>query len=263
MDESIKARLLYCLHISKSERLIENDKLLDSIRLMNLANASENTSTIIDRNKNIIEIKDLLSLYEELLSNKFIIENAKSITQSLTKSKPKDYDFSSTKIHFFTCYISTLRGFSGQDAIYINIDHIKSIFKGLKTDLEFQFKILFIKLEIIRIVQHELAHVFLRNSQEDLNCSSPELIKKLNLSSLYPEAGVLCERLIFESRIDYIGSSYVENTNYAYISDFIILFLKNQLNRFDLKAAKVLKSNEIAIPMAVDMVDKANIQVFE
>lgn len=260
-SESTEARLIYCLHISKSAMLIKNNKRINSINLISYEKVK--SKILIDGNKNVIEYNHLLSLINKLLNNEIIKENAKSITRILTKNEPKNYEFSNTKICFFTCDIDTLRGFSGPDAIYINHDHIRSVFRELKSDLEYEFKLLFIQLEIIRIVQHELAHVVLQNSREDLNCSSPELIAKLKLSSAYPEAGLICEQKIFESRIDYVHSSQKKDVNYGYIASFIQKFLNNELKKFDFKIANVSLSKETPVLIAVDMKTETDVPIFE
>lgn len=132
--------------------------------------------------------------------------------------------------------------------------------------LDFEQELLYIKLEIIRIIQHELAHVVLRYVLNDINCSSPILLSDLKVKSsneLYPEAGVLCELKIFESRIDYSKSSQNQNVNYDYIKQFILEFLNNKTSRFDFKIAKIDISDRKSVVMALDMDDETNDPFFE
>lgn len=136
---------------------------------------------MIEQDNKTLNIEEYIPLLKSLLINKNIIKNTIETIGLLTNKLEleTDYKFEETKIIFFECAIPTLTGFSGKNDIYISKSKIENIIDRMEDSLGFEFKNLYINLEFIKLVQHEITHVVLRYILNDINVYTQNLVDEL------------------------------------------------------------------------------------
>ena len=253
VNNNYMARLFYCLHISKSKLILNKDEVLNSI-IVEKVNAN-----LIEQDNITLNIDEFIPFLKSLLRNKNIIKNTIETIELLTNKRELEthYKFEETEIIFFECSITTLFGFSGKNSIYISKSKIENIIDKMEDSLDFEFKNLYIYLEFIKLVQHEITHVVLRYILNDINVSTPNLVDELKSNhdlkyDIIPEAGRLAEKKIFENRIDYEKSSEKKDVNYEYIKEFIKDFLEEKEVCFNFSISKVIVENKEPLTLAID-----------
>ena len=53
------------------------------------------------------------------------------------------------------------------------------------------------KLELVRVVTHEITHVVLRHLTGDINDSTPKILEKGQITIDHPESGIMAEVALF------------------------------------------------------------------
>lgn len=254
-DDNITARLIIALHGSKIDDFFKIISPINSLLIIN------DQTPILNGDSSItVQLNYFSDKFFKLKVNKKIVENSNKIVEFLTQ-EVTEFSFTQIKLYFFTSDIDGLKAFSGQDTIYISHDYLENILIELNKNIDLDCKLLLLDLEFIRMVQHELTHVAVRNCLGDMNCSTPKLVNDLKLpksSYVYAKAGVLAEQRIFAHRIDFQQTSQNPNTNYGYIREFIDGFMNPKIDgikQFDFEKSKVMISDVTSKKSAFDMDD--------
>ena len=92
----------------------------------------------------------------------------------------------------------------------------------------------------MRLVQHEITHVVLRDLANDINVSTPDIIKKNKSYKVDIEkSGLLAEIEHFGGRINWLESSECGDLNTDYCEYYIKKVENNEYVSFDCIEAKV------------------------
>lgn len=113
-------------------------------------------------------------------------------------------------------------------------------------------KIQIIKIDFTSTVVHELTHVILRATLDDLNASSPKINTSSTTvkSSKFIEAGIFTEKSIFKEVINWVKSAE-RGLNLEYCFDFLNKLLQNEKCDFSLENAKVVVWDKEPLLMAI------------
>jgi hypothetical protein len=167
-------------------------------------------------------------------------------------SKPVNYDFSKIKLEFFTANIPGLNAFAGIDSIYISLDELMSFELRLNEKLNEIDKLSFLKLNFLRMIQHEITHVILRDLADDLNVSTPDLLNKNSVSSSVEESGQMAEIEHFGGRVDWARSSFNDNFNIEYCRNYLRKIEADENEKFEIQKANVEQYSNQPKIMALD-----------
>jgi hypothetical protein len=153
--------------------------------------------------------------------------------------------------------IPSLNGFSGIDSICVSWTQLLSFNDCLNRNLDSNSKLNLFKMNCVRPVQHEITHVVLRDLANDIDISTPDMIKKNNSYNKVDieESGLLAEIEHFGGRINWLESSECGDLNTDYGEYYIKKFENNEFVNFDCIKAKIKFYEHIPICMAVDMSD--------
>jgi len=137
--------------------------------------------------------------------------------------------------------IPSLNGLAGIDSIYVSWTQLVSFNDCLNSNLDSNSKLNLFKLNCVRLVQHEIAHVVLRDLANDINISTPDIIKKNNSYNKVDleESGLLAEIEHFGGRINWLESSESGDLNTDYCEYYIKKVENNEYVNFDCIKAKV------------------------
>ena len=170
-----------------------------------------------------------------IVNNNQVKLTAINEVKKITNLKSIEYDFTKLQLQYFKSFITNLNGYAGINTVYTSIDYIyyfySYLFKFNKNE-----KLIILKLNFFRLVLNEMTHVILRNSLNDINDSTTELIKsnKTQLTSgkndkIFEEAGIMSENKIFGGKINWIDSAKEDNFNIKYCTS-ILQNLEENLN---------------------------------
>ena len=160
-----------------------------------------------------------------------------------------NYDFSKIKLYYFVVPIPSLNGYAGIDSIYVSWTQLLSFYDCLNSNLDSNSKLNLFKMNCVRLVQHEITQVVLRDLANDINISTP--YNKVDIE----ESGLLAEIEHFGGRINWLESSECGDLNTDYCEYYIKKVENNEYVSFDCIKAKVKFYEHIPICMAVDMSD--------
>ena len=193
------------------------------------------------------------------------------VIQKISGFAATDYDFSKIKLNFFKSSIPGLNGFAVIDSIYVSYNQLRlfnaCMNKNCLLDSNSNLTIFENnKLNCLRLVQHEIAHVVLADIADDVNISVPDIFTKINsLKADIEESGLLAEIEHFGGRINWIKSSESNNLDINYCKYYIKKVEDNEFEKFDCNKAKVELysdacmtvdiSDNIPICMTVDISD--------
>jgi hypothetical protein len=143
------------------------------------------------------------------LVNNRVKQNSSDVIKNISGYAATNYDFSTIKLYFFKVPIPSLNGLAGIDFIYVSWTQLVSFNDCLNSNLDSNSKLNLFKLNCVRLVQHEIAHVVLRDLANDINISTPDIIKKNNSYNKVDleESGLLAEIEHFGGRINWLESS--------------------------------------------------------
>lgn len=82
--------------------------------------------------------------------------------------------------------------------------------------LNYKNQQIFMKLNFIRLIQHEIVHILLSELDDDINISYPYILNKNNINILFIESEILAEIELNGGRIDWILSSLPNTLNIEY-----------------------------------------------
>jgi hypothetical protein len=205
-----------------------------------------------------VEIKEIDIRYEfkpfyiKVLKNKQVQQFSMNVIQKVLGSKPITYDFSKIKLEFFTANIPGLNAFAGIDSIYISLDELMSFRSRLNRKLNDIDIITFFKLNFLRMIQHEITYVILRDLADDLNVSTPDLLNKSGVSSSVEESGLMAEIEHFGGRVDWARSSFNDNFNIEYCRNYLRKIEADENEKFDIQIANVEQYSNQPKIMALD-----------
>lgn len=238
-SERSLAQSLFMLHASKADFSKETDpKSIYEDIFMNFLSID----THVDKSK----YAEFYSIFESLVNNEHLIESINKSIDNIVEIK-SSYDFSNLKLILFKSKLSPVRGFSGNDRIYINTRPFYN-FLDIKFFSE-DIKKLALKLEFTRLFLHEASHVLLRFRIGNLNISSPflkENEKFFLIKKNVDEAGIETEKRIFKEVINW-ERSITNNYNYDYCKQYLAKILDNKYDEFDIQKAgvKIFKEQDI------------------
>jgi hypothetical protein len=168
-SKSLKLHLLKCkyyLHLSKCNFNKNVFKLKQSF--------SRNINTLhlnIEINSRFEYVSELKMLKEKAITNTCVYECSMDAIISVYGYKLINYDFSKIKFNFCTASFTGLNGFSGVDCIYISLNELLAFHNNLNYGLNSEHQLTIIKLNFMRLVQHEITHVIFRDIANDVNAS--------------------------------------------------------------------------------------------
>lgn len=236
IDDNHIARIILLLHLSKSNLSRDMCSLtFQSIRSVQII-------------KNIMNpfISELYKLYPKLLKSKTFQQAISHLIKELT-GQDLVYKIEETKLSYFVCSLKGLYGFAGFNQIYVNYNEqffLHMLLLKCKTDA-----ILILKMNFVRLILHEMAHVALRASTKDFNTSTPIAENKSSRSHLIPE--VMAEEILFKQRIDWLESAK-KGCNLSYCQTFLDNLINNDDVDFDIELANVILNQSIPSWSAVD-----------
>jgi hypothetical protein len=201
------------------------------------------------RYKSFVEFKPF---YIKVLKNKQVQQFSMNVIQKVLGFKPVNYDFSKIKLEFFTANIPGLNAFAGIDSIYISLDEIMLFRSRLNRKLNKIDAMTFFKLNFLRMIQHEITHVILRDLADDLNVSTPDLLNKKSVSSSVEESGLMAEIEHFGGRVDWARSSFNDNFNIEYCRNYLIKIEADENETFEIQKANVEQYSNQPKIMALD-----------
>ena len=240
-------RIVFLLHLSKS---IFND-FIDFAYLIEQINSIKIVSEQDDY------IKELNEIYKKTITNEHLKKEIKKVVQDIIGGDETNYKFEETKLVFFTSSYKGLYGFAGINTVYINQEMLTNMYETSCYDYSAKEKKLLLEISFIRVVLHELSHVAIRFSKNDLNMSSP-VEKKREISSqselIDIEAGALVELNIFKGRIDWHKTAQQKTlSNLKPLYEFIES-LKNGQDKpkFNIDIEEVILRTDKIETMAID-----------
>ena len=147
--------------------------------------------------------------------NNRVKQNSSDVIKNISGYAATNYDFSTIKLYFFKVPIPSLNGLAGIDSIYVSWTQLVSFNDCLNSNLDSNSKLNLFKLNCVRLVQHGIAHVVLRDLANDINISTPDIIKKNNSYNKVDleESGLLAE-------IEHFGGRTGKFTNLVFILFF-------------------------------------------
>ena len=88
-----------------------------------------------------------------------------------------------------------------------------------------------------------MTHVILRNSLNDMNDSTPEVIQltAANNNEIFEEAGIISENKMFGGRINWIDSVKQDNFNIEYFNNVLKKLEQNISVTFDYNESQIVK----------------------
>jgi hypothetical protein len=246
-DENWMTRLIILLYLSK-ERF--SQEVFDTffIRLNSVKIAD---SKILSQHDYTVELEEL---YLKIIHNDKIRNISVNIIKNINcfKKQHADYDVNKIKLVFIVDQFDGLFGYAGIDSIYVSLN----TFSKLNMDLDKESKMIILKIDFIRLIQHELTHVLLRESADNLNISTPDILKNKNRDELIKESGIIAEVTHFGGRIDWVESSFSNQLNFEYCKNYIKRIEANEQVNFEIEKANIiLKSSKICCT-ALDMTTK-------
>ncbi|XP_012564001.1 uncharacterized protein LOC105848437 [Hydra vulgaris] len=237
MLNNVVARQIFVLHFSKC-----NFKSKHFLMFLK----SFNSISIICNIENIFGF-DVKQFCQSLLTN----ENLKKIlhnTIRLVTNKECRYDCAKTELVFFTTTdLNGVNGYAGNNTIYLSHTSLLQFYYVTKQNVTV------FKLNLLRLVQHEICHVALRHQFCNLNLSTPEFKETINSNfatgkNYCLEAGLIGECLLFAGRIDLS----CPNLNMAYCQKFLQDFLQGAYSPFDPTKANAKIIDKPCFEMAID-----------
>ncbi len=103
------------------------------------------------------------------------------VIKNISGYEVTNYDkLSKIKFYYFKVPIPSLNGFASIDSIYVSWTQLFSFDDCLNSNLDSNSKLNLFKLNCVRLVQHEITHVVLRDLANDINISTPDIINKNN-----------------------------------------------------------------------------------
>lgn len=165
-------------------------------------------------------------------------------------------------MNFFEFALKGLNGFAGIDGIYIGINSISMFIRDLPKCFNIRQKFEIFKLNLTRLIVHEMCHVVLRRVMKDFNVSSPSLTgykQNAKVGELI-EAGVIAEKQIFSERINWAISAKMQQFNLGYCTDFLNELFNLTINDeypieyppFDFKKSGCILNTSKIVYMAID-----------
>ena len=242
-DLNCLPKCILFLHLSKAN--------FDSDGYMNIFQAVE-TVEIKEIDISYESLVEFKPLYIKVLKNKQVQQFSMNVIQKVLGSKPVNYDFSKIKLEFFTAKIPGLNAFAGIDAIYISFDELMSFRSRLNRKLNKIDVLTFLKLNFLRLIQHEITHVILRDLAGDLNVSTPDLLNKNSVSSSVEGSGLMAEIEHFGGRVDWARSSFNDNFNIEYCRNYLRKIEADENEKFDIQKANVEQYSNQPKIMALD-----------
>jgi hypothetical protein len=241
IGENILPKLIFLLHLSKAN-------LPTSIfeKCFRTICSIEIVHSVID----VDEYAELEQLYRKLVCNTNIRQFSIDVIRKINGCVSIDntFDTSKIKLVFLNCEISGLYGFAGTDSIYVSLDGIKDVYQKISRKLQTSTKMIILKLNFIRLIQHVMAHVLLRHDVDDLNISTPDFFNGKN-----HESGIQAEIERFGGRIDWVQSSLQADLNIKYCEEYLKKVEANQDKKFDINTARVVLDSSDICSMALDM----------
>ena len=252
-DENCLPKLLLYLHMSKGS--FSKDAFQDffqSIISLQLINNDYNSK--FDQ----LKVDELKALYLKLIKNTRVQQCSSDAIQLVNGCRPLNYDYNKLKLYFFTAAFDfiSLNGYAGIDSIYISLSELLRFNNTLSDQLNLNAKSTIVKLNFVRIVQHEITHVILRDLADDMNVSTSDVLSKNKFNLVNKEAGILAEVEHYGGRINWIKSSYLVNFNMQYCEYYLRKIEADEYEKFDRKKAGVIEyTNQINF-MALDMLNE-------
>ena len=245
-DENTLPKFILLLHLSKEDlqtHIFEKCfRFLESLTIINSG---------IDKISEYVT--ELQQLYSKLIISKnlrkFSIETIRKINGSMLDIDK--IDISKIKLVFFNDQILGLNGFSGADSIYVSFNGLINLLQNINNKLNTSSKMTIMKLNFVRLIQHELTHILLRGLADDMNVSTPDVLNRNNKKVAIQEPGVLSEIERFGGRIDWISSSL--RLNIKICDDYLNKIETDQDDKFDLIASNVVLETSHVRCMALDM----------
>ena len=234
-DASFLPKLILYLHMSKCNfGFLQNIvffKQIDSVHICN-----------VEKRADYWFAAELDNTFSKIVTNNQIKFIAIDVVKIITNSKYIDYDFSKLQLKYFKSVIINLNGYAGINTVYISIDYL-SCFYDYLTKLNASEKLTILKLNFFRIVLHEMTHVILRNSLNDMNDSTPEVIQltAANNNEIFEEAGIISENKMFGGRINWIDSVKQDNFNIEYFNNVLKKLEQNISVTFDYNESQIVK----------------------
>ena len=220
-DEQI-AQLIFLLHLSKANLDCKEFKYFEYLFF------KINTIHLTTNENRLWFEGECNKLFDSLKNTKKI----KNIINNVVKvicGKEAKFDYGSCNIIYFTSSIKGLNGFAGINQIYVSDSELENLY-----DLSHQFlhddKLLILKLNLIRLILHEITHVVLRHTLNDFNISSPKYYEnnhQLGAASVscdasnLIEAGLWAEKKLFNGKIDWKKSAMSSKLNIEYCASFL------------------------------------------
>ena len=192
----------------------------------------------------------------KIVNNNHVQQFSFNAIQLVNRCQPSSYDFTKLRLIFFTAAIPALNAFAGIDSVYISLSELLVFLNRLDPHKDAHSRIIIFKINFLRIVQHEITHVILRDLANDINISTPEVLNKNNIILSIKESGILAEKEHFGGRINWLESSFIQNLNIGYCEEHLNKIEAGQYEKFDIKKAYVYQYSSDAQTMALlDMSD--------
>lgn len=158
-------------------------------------------------------LTDLINIFNKIIVTTNIKEKINLQIEGIVK-KPNEFDYNKVELFFFNSYLDDLDGFSGRNAIYVNLNRLIRLNNYLISDKK---KKITMKLNFVALIIHELSHVVLRFKLKDLNLSSPFLAElgDKDVKKNVDECGFDAEIKFFKHVVDWFGSVSVINDEYC------------------------------------------------
>lgn len=122
-----------------------------------------------------------------------------------------------------------------------------------------------LRLDFIRLVVHEAAHMLVRMDAEDLNESTPTLLKKSFAYGIYDdveESGIIAELELFGAKIDFLRTVQSRNFDLDYMKKMYDYIVVKQVS-IEKDPSKLVSLNPSSFPkMAVEF-DNVSNSIFE
>ena len=248
-DENYIIKLILLLHMSKVSFHQETFNMF-FIRLDSVEFAD---ADILSRHEYTGELKDL---YLKIIRNNKIRQISIDVIRNINGfAKTHIYDVHNIKLVFIIDQLDGLFGFAGINSIYVSLN----TYSKLNAKLDKDSKMIILKMDFIRLIQHELTHLLLRESANNVNISTPDLLKNSNRDHLIQESGIMAESKHFSRRIDWVLSSFSKTLNFEYCQDYIKRIEANEEVDFDINRANIIENTSDICCMALDMCIKKKV----
>ncbi|RNA41541.1 hypothetical protein BpHYR1_040586 [Brachionus plicatilis] len=240
IDRNHLAKLTFLLHLSKANIDDKNtwNKFFNLLYSINIIETSE-----------WYHAGELHQFFENLKRCKKLTGKILAVAQELTEIDKINFNFIDLEVNFTASLILGLNGFSGKNAIYIDLNELSRKYNGLKVTIGETRSLNVLKFECLRLFIHESCHVLIRHQLNDLNLSSPKLSKFGSNRSL-PEAGIAAEEKIFTNRIDWLTSA--AHFSYEYCLDYLTDLLDGKNVSFDFEKSNCMIDTSQMYLMAID-----------